>query len=90
MQALLCEVVKSTNKMKKLLSGLVFILLISSVTMGLTSCSDNSNKSEVVDMEHKSKYVCPMYCEGSGSEQPGDCPVCHMSYMENKEYKAPK
>ncbi|GAB2959267.1 hypothetical protein GCM10027048_28260 [Hymenobacter coalescens] len=28
-------------------------------------------------------YVCPMGCEGSASQQPGKCPVCHMA-LEKK------
>ena len=31
--------------------------------------------------EYTSAYVCPMHCEGSGSEQPGNCPVCGMDYV---------
>ncbi len=46
-------------------------------------------EAEVADKAYDSKYVCPMHCEGSGSSQPGDCPVCHMHYIENKDYKEP-
>ena len=28
-----------------------------------------------------SAYVCPMHCEGSGSDQEGKCPVCGMEYV---------
>lgn len=28
-----------------------------------------------------STYVCPMHCEGSGSDQAGTCPVCNMDYV---------
>ena len=28
--------------------------------------------------EYTSAYVCPMHCEGSGSDQAGTCPVCKM------------
>ncbi len=31
--------------------------------------------------EYTSAYVCPMHCEGSGSEEPGQCPVCGMDYV---------
>jgi rubrerythrin len=34
--------------------------------------------------EYTAAYVCPMHCEGSGSEEPGSCPVCGMDYVENK------
>ncbi len=31
--------------------------------------------------EYTSDYVCPMHCEGSGSEEAGKCPVCGMDYV---------
>lgn len=34
--------------------------------------------------EYTSAWVCPMHCEGSGSAEPGKCPVCNMDYIENK------
>ena len=40
--------------------------------------------SEEVDMsgpEYTSTYVCPMHCKGSGSAEPGKCPVCGMDYV---------
>lgn len=36
--------------------------------------------------EYNSAYVCPMHCEGSGSEQPGKCPVCGMDYVSQAEH----
>ena len=33
--------------------------------------------------EYTSAYICPMYCTGSGSEEPGKCPVCGMDYVAN-------
>ena len=29
-------------------------------------------------------YICPMKCEGSGSDKPGKCKVCGMDLVENK------
>jgi hypothetical protein len=37
--------------------------------------------------EYTSKYVCPMHCEGSGSDSEGKCPVCGMTYVLNEDYK---
>ena len=34
--------------------------------------------------EYTSKYICPMHCEGSGSDEPGECPVCGMDYQLNE------
>ncbi len=31
--------------------------------------------------EYTSAYLCPMHCKGSGSDQPGKCPVCGMNYV---------
>ncbi len=31
--------------------------------------------------EYTAAYVCPMHCEGSGSDEPGECPVCGMDYV---------
>lgn len=62
----------------------------------LVSCGESSTKEEApptdpvekVDMsgpEYTSAYVCPMHCEGSGSDQPGKCPVCGMDYVPRTE-----
>lgn len=37
--------------------------------------------------EYTSAYICPMYCPGSGSEEPGQCPVCKMDYVANKKHE---
>lgn len=37
--------------------------------------------------EYTSDYVCPMHCEGSGSDKPGECPVCGMDYVKNDDAK---
>ena len=33
--------------------------------------------------EYTSNYICTMHCEGSGSDKPGKCPVCGMTYVWN-------
>ena len=59
------------------------------------SCGNKSHKhdhdqteasSENQGKEHTSKYVCPMHCEGSGSEAAGECPVCGMDYVRSEEH----
>jgi len=35
--------------------------------------------------EYTSTYVCPMHCEGSGSDEEGKCPVCGMTYVLNED-----
>lgn len=36
--------------------------------------------------EYTSAYVCPMHCEGSGSDEMGQCPVCGMDYVAQAEH----
>ncbi|MTB50025.1 heavy metal-binding domain-containing protein [Lewinella sp. W8] len=36
--------------------------------------------------EYTSAYVCPMHCEGSGSDTAGECPVCGMAYVDQEEH----
>ncbi|MBP8725470.1 MAG: hypothetical protein KBF37_08520 [Saprospiraceae bacterium] len=36
--------------------------------------------------EYTSRYICPMYCKGSGSDQPGTCPACGMEYVLNEDF----
>lgn len=31
-------------------------------------------------------YVCPMHCEGSGSDTEGKCPVCNMDYVAQADH----
>lgn len=38
--------------------------------------------------EYTSAYVCPMHCQGSGSDQAGSCPVCGMAYVAQAEHTA--
>lgn len=37
--------------------------------------------------EYTSAYVCPMHCEGSGSDEPGKCPACNMDYVKNEKHE---
>jgi len=48
--------------------------------MGEMGTADKQGK------EYTSKYVCPMHCEGSGSDAEGKCPVCGMTYVLNEDY----
>ena len=77
--------------MKLLKIHWVFILFIAlGVTMtscgGQENASDsNSEQMEKQGKEYTSAYVCPMHCEGSGSDEPGKCPVCNMDYVANAD-----
>jgi hypothetical protein len=77
--------------MKKL-----FFSILTIAIFGLTSCGSDQQKSGTnaagdakahgTSKEYTSAYVCPMHCEGSGSEQPGKCPVCEMDYVAQSEH----
>ena len=57
----------------------------------LAACTFSSNEIETKNSENSPesnhKYVCPMYCKGSGSDSAGTCPVCKMDYVLNKNIK---
>ena len=69
------------------------------LAIGLWSCgntgSENSKPMEESTQteqdterqgpEYTSAYICPMHCEGSGSDEPGKCPVCGMDYVKNED-----
>ena len=48
---------------------------------------DNMETADMKGKEYTSKYVCPMHCEGSGSDEEGKCPVCGMTYVLNEDFK---
>ncbi len=56
--------------------------------VGFSSCKSTSKKekTEMKGKEYTSAYVCPMHCEGSGSDKPGKCPVCGMDYKKNTDH----
>jgi hypothetical protein len=68
------------------------ILTFSLVTLSMYSCGNGKNAKANTEQstdtskqgkEYTSAYICPMHCEGSGSDKPGDCPVCGMAYKKN-------
>ncbi len=76
--------------MKNFKSILVIMMVVASVSMA--SCKDNKTKTETTienqGKEYTSAYVCPMHCEGSGSDTEGTCPKCGMTYVMNEDHKA--
>ena len=78
-----------------------FLLLGFALTAFIAACGGHSHdaaKSGQTDAdaqteqaeqgpEYTSAYICPMHCEGSGSDKPGECPVCGMDYEANEEYQ---
>lgn len=70
----------------------IHFIFIFFLALGLASCG-NEGSSEATSTEQEAKegkeytsaYVCPMHCEGSGSDEPGKCPVCNMDYVANED-----
>lgn len=52
---------------------------------GTEQSATESNATEQ-GPEYTSAYVCPMHCEGSGSDKPGQCPTCGMDYVALSEH----
>ena len=52
--------------------------------IAFSSCGGNAENSEQQGKEYTSAYICPMHCDGSGSDEPGKCPVCGMDYKKNE------
>lgn len=83
--------------MMKMLRNLI---LISFLALFISACGGNDRSghdhdghdaemSQPADKdktgpEYTSVYVCPMHCDGSGSDEPGECPVCGMDYVKNE------
>lgn len=69
----------------------MLILVSTLTTIGITfqACgSSTAPATEQQGKEYTSAYICPMHCEGSGSDEAGKCPVCGMDYVENENHKA--
>ncbi len=72
-----------------------FKILALSLVFSLVACGEGSTAADQKTeepteqaeqgKEYTSKYICPMHCEGSGSEEPGKCPVCGMDYVLNED-----
>jgi hypothetical protein len=69
------------------------VILLIATTFIFTACSVNMDSkedketTEQTGKEYTSAYICPMHCEGSGSDKVGKCSVCGMDYVKNKNFK---
>ena len=72
----------------------IFGLMALSILLTTVSCKDAKKEDSTVKTEQSEKkelasvYVCPMHCEGSGSEKEGKCPKCEMDYVKNTDHNA--
>ncbi|WP_052595148.1 heavy metal-binding domain-containing protein [Aureispira sp. CCB-QB1] len=73
----------------KSIYGIIALLF---VVITLVSCSvnvesdDKKESTEQQGKEYTAAYICPMHCEGSGSDEMGTCPVCGMDYEKNEKH----
>jgi uncharacterized paraquat-inducible protein A len=77
--------------MKNFKSILLALVVLASVLM--VSCKDNkaeikTETTEKQGKEYTSAYVCPMHCDGSGSDTEGTCDTCGMALVKNEDHKA--
>ncbi|MFT4665015.1 MAG: hypothetical protein ACI8YQ_003284 [Polaribacter sp.] len=68
---------------------IIFLFVaLSAAGLAISSCNGSSSSStEKQGKEYTAAYICPMHCEGSGSEEVGTCPVCKMDYVKNEDHK---
>jgi hypothetical protein len=66
----------------------LFVALLATGT-AIISCggSSSGDNAEQQGKEYTSAYICTMHCEGSGSDKPGNCPVCGMEYKKNENHQ---
>ena len=81
------------NTRIKTIAGIAVIsLMLLSVSCKGKTESDKEAKTEQSEetaelgKEYTAAYVCPMHCEGSGSDEEGTCPKCGMAYVANEEH----
>jgi hypothetical protein len=75
--------------MKNFKSILLALVVLASVLM--VSCKDNkaeikTETTEKQGKEYTSAYVCPMHCDGSGSDTEGTCDTCGMALVKNEDH----
>jgi len=68
----------------------ITLLSLSLLFTGLSfsACGGGSASADKQGKEYTAAYICPMHCEGSGSEEAGKCPVCGMDYVKKEEHQS--
>lgn len=83
--------------MNRQISKLTLFFAVSSLVILTMHCKPKTEepaapkieKPDTSGPEYTSKYICPMFCKGSGSDQPGVCPACGMDYVLNENLDEP-
>ena len=79
------------------LKSLGFLTLLFSLSLFFTACGGSASEGASKETTetaaphgegtaYTAAYVCPMHCEGSGSDTAGKCPTCSMDYVANAEH----
>lgn len=71
------------KNIKQILLPLVFLVF----GLVLFACGNQATDADKQGKEYTSAYICPMHCEGSGSDKAGTCPACKMAYVQNETKK---
>ncbi|MEL7247346.1 MAG: heavy metal-binding domain-containing protein [Bacteroidota bacterium] len=71
----------------KLVKIALMTFVLAGITLVYTSCGNHAQAANEQGKEYTSAYICPMHCDGSGSEEMGQCPVCGMDYVANENYQ---
>ena len=73
---------------KTILGIIALTIMLATVSCKNDKKNDATTKTEEVEKkEYASAYVCPMHCDGSGSDTEGECPKCGMDYVKNEDHK---
>lgn len=74
----------------KRISIILVLLSMMAVSTIFVSCGEKKATETVEQQgkEYTSAYICPMHCDGSGSDDPGTCPVCGMDYKKNEDHNS--
>ncbi len=83
---------KNVNVMSKTVKTILGIIVLGLMLTAVSCKGDKKEETtikteQVEKKEYASAYVCPMHCEGSGSDAEGECPKCGMDYVKNEDHK---
>ncbi|BDS09436.1 heavy metal-binding domain-containing protein [Aureispira anguillae] len=70
----------------KILSLAVLLFALNACAFEVDSSEHKTDQVEQTGKEYTAAYICPMHCEGSGSEKEGACPICGMDYVKNEQH----
>lgn len=76
--------------MMKIVKIALMTAALACMSLATTACGGHSHAEDTEQQgkEYTSAYICPMHCDGSGSEEAGQCPVCGMDYVMNEDQPA--